>query len=73
MVSVNSIKYGTLAIKVGLVFNFAVVFSSTYFLFRQVHTNYWVIGMSIGKVRQTGSSYYNLPVVMHPPPLVMAP
>jgi hypothetical protein len=38
--SVSTIEYGTLAIEVGLVFNFAVVFSSTYFRFRQIQTNY---------------------------------
>ncbi len=31
--AVASINYGTLAIVIGLVFNFAVVFLSTYFLF----------------------------------------
>ena len=31
--AVVSIEYGTLAIEVGSVLNFAVVFSSTYFLF----------------------------------------
>jgi len=57
VVSVNSIEYGTLAIKVALFFKFTVVFSSTYFLFRQVQTNYWVISMSMGKEHQTRSSY----------------
>jgi hypothetical protein len=32
-IAVVSIEYGTLAIEVGSVLNFAVVFSSTYFLF----------------------------------------
>ncbi len=31
-VNTNSIEYGTLAIEVGSVFNFAVVFSSMYFI-----------------------------------------
>jgi hypothetical protein len=44
MVSFNSIEYGTLVIEVDL-----VAFLSTYFLFRQVQTNYDVIGMSKGK------------------------
>jgi hypothetical protein len=35
-----SIEYGAMAIEVGLVFNFAVDFSSTDFLFRLVQTNY---------------------------------
>ncbi len=34
--AVAGIEHGTLKIEVGLVFNFAVVFLSTYFLFRQV-------------------------------------
>jgi hypothetical protein len=33
--AVVSIEYGTLAIEVDLVFNFFVVFLSTYFFFRQ--------------------------------------
>jgi hypothetical protein len=35
-----SIEYKTLVIEVGLVFNVAVVFSSTHFLFRLEQTNY---------------------------------
>jgi hypothetical protein len=52
--AVASIEYGTLAIEVGLVFNFAVVFSSTYFLFCLEKTDYKAIGMSLGKARRTG-------------------
>ncbi len=33
-------EYGTMVIEVCLYFNFAVVFSSTYFLFLQVQSNY---------------------------------
>jgi hypothetical protein len=55
--AVASIEYGTLAIEVGLVFNFAVVFSSTYFLFCLEKTDYKAIGMSLGKARRTGSFY----------------
>jgi hypothetical protein len=39
-VPVNSMENGLLAIEVGLVFNFTVVFSSTYFLFRQTQKNH---------------------------------
>jgi hypothetical protein len=53
--AVVSIEYGTLAIEVCLLFNFAVVFSSTYFLFRQEQTNYLAIGMLIGKAHRTVS------------------
>jgi hypothetical protein len=34
--AVFGIEHGTLKIEVGLVFHFAVVFLSTYFLFRQI-------------------------------------
>ncbi len=38
--AVASIEFGTLAIEGGLIFSFAVVFSSTYFLFRLEQTDY---------------------------------
>jgi hypothetical protein len=44
-----SIEYGTLAIEVGFVFNFVVVFSPTFFLFRLKQTKFLAIGMSLGK------------------------
>ncbi len=43
------------AIEVGLVFNLAVVFSSKYFLFRLEQTNYYAIGMSLGKKNTEGN------------------
>jgi hypothetical protein len=44
-----------MAIQACLYFNFAVVFSSSHFRFRQVHTK--AISMPIGKAQQTGSVY----------------
>jgi hypothetical protein len=51
--AVVSIEKGTLAIQVGMAFNFAEVFLSMCCLFRQEQTKYWAIGMSIGKAHQT--------------------
>ncbi len=50
---VITLEYGTLAIEVGLDFNFAVVFLLTQFLFCQVQRNYQAIGMSIGQAHRT--------------------
>ncbi len=47
---VVSCEYGTLAIEVCLFFNFAVAFSSTYFLFQQ---KYQGISMSLGAAQWT--------------------
>jgi hypothetical protein len=38
--AVVGIEYVTLAIKVGLLFSFAVIFSLTYFLFRRIQKNH---------------------------------
>jgi hypothetical protein len=60
---VVSIEYGTLAIEVGLVLNLAVVFSSTYFLFRLEQTNYKTIGMALGK-KNTKDNYRGIFTLM---------
>jgi hypothetical protein len=56
---VVSYEYGTLAIEVCFFFYFAVVFSSTYFRFCQVQTNYSAISVSLGDASRTGTSIYN--------------